>query len=122
MLQPIERARLPAIVESHPVDDRAVLGEPEQPRLRIALLRARRDRSDLDESEAEAEHLLGDFRVFVEPGGETDGRWEFQASEGRSQRGREDGRSALWRKLERGDRCRCAVSAPSSNTNGRMNG
>ena len=46
--------RLPAVVEAHAVDHRPVLGQPEQPRLRIARLRRGRERADLDEAEAAA--------------------------------------------------------------------
>ena len=49
-----QRRRLALIVEAHAVDHRPVLGQPEQPRLRIARLRPRRQRADLDEAEAEA--------------------------------------------------------------------
>ena len=49
-----QRGGLPAIVEAHAVDHRPVLGQPEQPRLRIARLRPRGERADLDEAEAEA--------------------------------------------------------------------
>src|SRR5438128_1838140 len=41
------------IVEAHPVDDRAVWNEPEQPRLRVPGLRARRDAADLDPPESQ---------------------------------------------------------------------
>ena len=41
------------VVEAHPVDHRAVGGQPEQPRLRVARLRLAGDRADLDEAEAE---------------------------------------------------------------------
>jgi hypothetical protein len=59
----------PAIVEPHAVDHRAVLGEAEQPRLRIARLRQRGDRADLGEAEPEGEQRVGYFAVLVEPGG-----------------------------------------------------
>src|SRR4029078_12600589 len=66
--QALKRRRLTAIVEAHAVDDRAVLAEAKQARLRIPLLRAWGQRSHLDEPEAQAEHLLGHFRILVETG------------------------------------------------------
>ncbi len=60
------------VVEAHPVDHRPVLRQPEQPRLRISRLRPRSQRSDLDEAEAEAEHLAIDLAVLVEARGEAD--------------------------------------------------
>ena len=45
----------PAIVEAHAVDHRAVLGQAEQPRPRIARLRPRRQRADFHRAEAEPE-------------------------------------------------------------------
>ena len=47
--------------------------------LRIARLRPRRDRPDLDEAEAEPEHLLGHLGVLVEPRREPDRRREVEA-------------------------------------------
>src|SRR3546814_6580073 len=64
------RRRLPAVVEAHAVDDRAVLDQPEQARARIAGLRQRGQRADLDETEAEMRHRMRDTRVLVETGRE----------------------------------------------------
>ncbi len=50
----------------------SILGEPEQARLRVAGLRARGERADLDETEAEAEHLAEDLGILVESCGEAD--------------------------------------------------
>ena len=95
-LQPLERRWLPAVVETHAVDDRPVLHQPEQPRLRIARLRPRRDRPDLDEAEAETEHLFRYFGILVEARGEPDGRGELETGDCRPQR---RGKSvAAWRR------------------------
>ena len=69
----------PSIVEAHAVDDRAVLLEPEQARPRIARLRPRRERADLDEAEAQPEHLLRHLGILVEARGEPDGRREIES-------------------------------------------
>ena len=60
------------IVEAHAVDHPLVFFQPEQPRPVIAHLGKRGDRADLDETEAEAEHLIGHFAVLVEAGREPD--------------------------------------------------
>src|SRR3546814_508753 len=61
-----------AIVEPQAIDDRPVLRQTEDARLRVACLRARRDRADLREAHAEPQHRGEGFRVLVEPGGKTD--------------------------------------------------
>jgi hypothetical protein len=45
-----------AVVEAEPIDDRAVLAEPEDARARIALLWSRRDGADLGEAEPHGQH------------------------------------------------------------------
>ena len=58
---------LPArAVEAQAVDHRLVLGEAEQSRARIALLRFRRHRSDLDEAEPKPQQRIRHFGVLVE--------------------------------------------------------
>jgi hypothetical protein len=86
LLQPVERRGLPAIVEAEAIDHRAIFAEAEQPRLVVARLRARRDRSDLDETEAERQHVRGHFRVLVEAGCEANRRAEVEPGDSRLQR------------------------------------
>src|SRR3546814_9324770 len=75
------RRRLPAVVEAHAVDDRAALDQPEQARARIAGLRQRGQRADLDETAAEMRHRMRATRVLVETGrephrgGKGEARW-----------------------------------------------
>ena len=49
------------------------LRQAEHARLRVAGLRARRHRADLDEAEAERGQRVDVFAVLVEPGGQADG-------------------------------------------------
>ena len=60
------------VVESEPVDQRFGLGKAEQPRPRIAGLRARRDGAAFDEAEAERGEPVDVRGVLVEAGGEAD--------------------------------------------------
>ena len=60
------------VVESEPVDQRALGSEAEQPRARIAGLRQRRDGADLGEAEAHAEHGRAHARVLVEACGDAE--------------------------------------------------
>ncbi len=71
-LQPTLGGLEPAVVEAHPVDHRPILGQPEQPRPRIPRLGPRGQGPDLDEAEAEAEHLRGHLGILVEARGEPD--------------------------------------------------
>ena len=75
------KARLPdvgdergqaVVVEAEPVDQRAGLGDAEHARLRIARLRQRRHRADLDEAEAHRAEGVDAAAVLVEPGGQAD--------------------------------------------------
>src|SRR3546814_5423688 len=52
---------------------RSILDQPEQPRTRIALLRQRGQRADLDEAEAEVRHRVRDAGVLVETRRDADG-------------------------------------------------
>src|SRR6516162_2649675 len=63
--QPIADRIEAAAVEAHPVDDRLILFESEQPRGGIARLRAGRHGPDLDKAETEAEHFVGNAGVLV---------------------------------------------------------
>src|SRR5690606_34686365 len=60
-----QRLGLAAIVEAHAVDGGAVLDQPEQPWPLVAGLRARGERADLDEAEAEAEQLSPGLGILV---------------------------------------------------------
>ncbi len=55
-----------AVVEAEPVDDGAILDQPEHARLGISGLRAWRHCSDLGEAAAHGEHRIGHARVLVE--------------------------------------------------------
>ncbi len=102
--EPLERGRLSLVVEAHPVDDRAVLDEAVKPRLRVAALRLGRDCPDLDETEPQPKHLLGNLGVLVEARGEPDWRMKFQPGDSRAKRIRETRRIELRHKLEARDR------------------
>ena len=58
------------VVEAEPVDDRTVLAQPEQSGARVAGLRTRRQRSDLDKAETEPQHRARNLGVLVESRGE----------------------------------------------------
>src|SRR3546814_14802180 len=75
------------VCSSDLVDDGAVLRQAEDARARIARLRARRHRADLDEAEAEAQHGGHDLRVLVEAGGEAERIAEGEAPERAGQDG-----------------------------------
>jgi hypothetical protein len=66
--EPVGERLQALVVEAHAVDHRAVLGEPEQPRPRIARLRQGRDRAALHEAEAGPEHGGEHLGVLVEAG------------------------------------------------------
>jgi hypothetical protein len=63
-------ARGAGAVEPEAVDDGTILRQPEQPRLRVARLRQRRHRPDLDEPEAHGGPRRYRRALLVEPGGE----------------------------------------------------
>ena len=69
------------VVEAHPVDDRPVGGEPEEPRLRVAGLGLAGDRADLDVPEAERRERVDADGVLVEAGGQPE-----RVREGQSER------------------------------------
>ena len=56
------------IVESHAVDDRAVLRQPEEARTNISVLRKRCDGAALHKAKAQLQHCVGDFSILVETG------------------------------------------------------
>ena len=60
------------VVETEAIDDRLALGNAEQARPRIARLRARRDRADLDEAETECGERVDMLGVLVEACGQAD--------------------------------------------------
>jgi hypothetical protein len=67
------------IVETHAVDHGLVPLEPEQPRPRIAGLRLRRHRADLNKAEAEPQQRVRHLRVLVEACGNADRVREVEA-------------------------------------------
>ena len=69
------------IVEAEPVDEGGVLGEPKHSRLFVAGLRARRDRTDLDEAEAEPEEAIDHLGILVESAGKSDWIWKIESQQ-----------------------------------------
>ena len=80
-----------AVVEAHPVDDRAVGDEPEQPRPRIAVLRDRGERAHLDVPEAERVQPAGAADVLVEARRDAERRVEAQSERRRPRARARDG-------------------------------
>ena len=72
-------------VEAEPVDQRQIFLQPEQPRLRVAGLRARRDGPDLGETEAQRQDRVRHLGVLVEAGRQADGIGKDPAPEPRRQ-------------------------------------
>jgi hypothetical protein len=70
------------VVEPEAVDQRLRLGQPEEPRLRVAGLRLRRHGADFDEAEAERAEPVDAAAVLVEPGGEPDPVRELEPRDG----------------------------------------
>ncbi len=66
-------------VEAEPVDHALVGMEPEQARARIAGLRQRRHRADLDEAEAEPQQRVGHLGMLVEARRHADRIGEIEA-------------------------------------------
>src|SRR3546814_13061990 len=69
------------VVETEPIDDRAVCRKTEHARFRIARLWTRRDRADFDKAEAEPRPCVEALAVLVEPGGQTDAIGEAQTKQ-----------------------------------------
>ena len=59
------------IVETHAVDDRLVVDQPEQAWLRISRLRPRRDGADFDAAESQAAQRVDGVALLVQSGGQT---------------------------------------------------
>ena len=78
-VEPVERRLVALVVEAEPIDERAVGGSRKSRGARIARLRQRRHRADLDEAEAEAEHRVRDLArpCRSRPQGRSD--WENRA-------------------------------------------
>ena len=64
--EPRCRIRRAAVVEAHPIDDRLVFDQPEQPGPVVARLRQRRDRAHLDVAEPELPEAQHGVAVLVE--------------------------------------------------------
>src|SRR3546814_6677776 len=60
------------VVETEPIDDRAVCRKKEHAGFRIARLWTRRDRADFDTAEDEPRPCVGAAADLVEPGGQHD--------------------------------------------------
>ena len=73
------------IVEAEPVDHRTRVGEAEDAGLRVALLRKRGHRADLDEAEPEPQRRIRDFGVLVVTRGQSQGVGEGQARDLRAE-------------------------------------
>jgi nucleotide-binding universal stress UspA family protein len=61
------------VVETHAIDDRLPLGNPEHPRPRTSRLRPRGDGTDFDEAEAQRRQRIDVLAILVEPGGQANG-------------------------------------------------
>src|SRR3546814_14443508 len=59
------------VVETEPIDDRAVCRKTEHARFRIARLWTRRDRADFDKAKAAPRPSVEALAVLVAPGGQT---------------------------------------------------
>ena len=77
--EPPQRGLGAVIVEAHAVDDGFVALQPKQPRPRIAALRLRRHRADLDKAETEPQQRVGHLRALVEARGHADRIGKIQA-------------------------------------------
>ncbi len=67
------------IVETHAIDDGFIPLEPKQPRPRIAALRLRRHRADLDKAKTQPQQRIRRLRALVEAGGHADRIGKIQA-------------------------------------------
>jgi len=56
---------MPLIVKPHAIDHRLVFTETKETGLRVARLRARRDRANFAKAEAQVQYLIGNFRIFI---------------------------------------------------------
>ena len=70
--EPLHRVGMAAIVEAEAIDHRPIFRQPEQARLRVSILGAGRQRSDLDEAEAEPQQRIRHHRILVVAGGKPD--------------------------------------------------
>ena len=77
--QPPQHGLRAVIVESHAVDHTLVALEAKQPRPRIAGLRLRRHRTDLDKTETQPQQRVRHFRALVEARGHADRIGKVQA-------------------------------------------
>src|SRR3546814_15426242 len=89
------------VVETEPIDDRAVCRKTEHARFRIARLWTRRDRADFDKAEAEPRPCVDALAVLVEPGRQTDAIGDAQTKPfdrvgERHETGRASGRERVW--------------------------
>ena len=76
------------VVETQPVDQRVGRGQPEHARLRVAGLRLRGHRADLDEAEAHRAQAVDAAAVLVQAGRQADAVGEAQAGHRRPDRAR----------------------------------
>ena len=84
--QPGGQRRRAVVVEPHPVDQRPLGREAEHPRLRVARLRPRGHRADLDEPEPEGRQPDDPLAVLVEPGRQPERAGEVQPERPHPQR------------------------------------
>src|SRR3546814_20662724 len=69
------------VVETEPIDDRAVCRKTEHARFRIARLWTRRDRADFDKAEDEPRPCVEALAVLVEPAGQSAATGEAQTKQ-----------------------------------------
>ena len=91
--QPPEHRRSALVVEAEAVDHAFVGFEPEQARARIAGLRQRGDRADLDEAETQPQQRVRDLRVLVETRRDPDRIGKIEPEGAHAQLGGVGGRS-----------------------------
>lgn len=60
------------VVDTHAVDERLILGQPEKAGFRVAGLRLRSQGTDFNESETEMRELIVGIRILVQSAGQTD--------------------------------------------------
>ena len=84
-LELFDKWRKALAVKTETVDDRGVFIEPEQPRLRVARLRQRRDSTRLNKTKTQLQHRRHHIGVLVKASGQTNRVLELQIPHPRRQ-------------------------------------
>ena len=107
------------IVEAEPVDDPVIRVQAEEPRFRIAGLRARRDRPNLDEAKAEPQQCVRHLPVLVETRGQSHRVREIEAESLHvklSGVGRRFGQRHVTQRFDRKRMCILGIERPQERT------